>query len=204
MIEPYYEKIFGLTSINSDKVEIKLPLQNGGFWKREYNKSDLIQKIINDFKEENNEDFPEECMAYMKKKKESFKMNNEIGILLTNKEKSDLMFSKGKNDKTYHNIVLGEEKIPELIGKPFSEPFEVVVFHKNKKILKIQKYDQKIVNEEGLNNYGSSSTYCNGDNKIFISGGEKRNGNFVEKFWKINLENQEIETFPMAQKKIIV
>jgi hypothetical protein len=89
-----------------------LPLQNGGFWKREYNKSDLIQKIINDFKEENNEDFPEEYMAYMKKKNESFKMNNEIGILLINKEKSDLIFSKGKNDKTYHNIVLGEEKMP--------------------------------------------------------------------------------------------
>ena len=197
MIEYNNTKTMGITSIDNGKVEVKIPLTNGGFWEKEYNKSDLIQQLINDFKEENNEDIPEEYMNDWKEKNESFKMTDEIRTLVPNEINTCLVFSQ-----RVHNIVVGEEeKIPDFIGKPFSDPFEVIVFHKRDKSLKIQKYDYNTINEEGLNHYSSSSAYCNGDNNLFISGGEKRDGNIIEKFWKINLENQAIETFKMPPKK---
>ena len=76
MIEYNNAKTMGITSIDNEKVEIKIPLTNGGFWEKEYNKSDLIQQLINDFKEENNEDIPEEYMNDWKEKNESFKMTD--------------------------------------------------------------------------------------------------------------------------------
>ena len=53
-------------------------------------------------------------------------MTDEIRTLLPNEVNTSLIFSQGE-----HNIVLGEEEIiPDFIGKPFSDPFEVFVFHK--------------------------------------------------------------------------
>ena len=196
MIEYNNTKTMGITSIDNEKVEVKIPLTNGGFWEKEYNKSDLIQQLISDFKEENNEDIPEEYINNWKEKNESFRMTDEIRTLVPNEVNTCLVFSQ-----RVHNIVVGEETIPNFIGKPFSDPFEVFVFYKSDKSLKIQKYDSSKINEEGLNNYDSSSAYCNGDNNLFISGGEKRDGDIIAKFWKINLENQDIETFQMPSPK---
>mgnify|MGYP002624866185 CR=1 FL=1 len=52
-----------------------------------------------------------------------------------------------------------------------------------------------------LNDYGPSSAYCNGNNRLFISGGEKNNLNYNNKFWKINLDNQGIDFIEMEDKK---
>ena len=196
MIESDNTKTKGITSIDNEKVEIKIPLSNGSFWVKEYNKGDLIHQLIEDFKGENNEDIPEEYMNDWKEKNGSFKNTDEIRTLLPNEVNGSFIFSDRE-----HNIVLGKEIIPDLIGKPFSDPFEIFVFNKRDKSLKIQKYDYNKINEEGLNHYSSSSAYCNGDNNLFISGGEKRGGNIIAKFWKINLENQIIETFQMPPKK---
>ena len=196
MLESKIIGTMGITSIDNEKVEIKIPLRNGSFWEKEYNKSDLIQQLIDDFKEENNEDIPEEYMNNWKLKNVSFQGRDEIRALLPNEEKLSFIISQ-----RVQNIVLGDETIPDFIGKPFSDPFEICVFHKSDKSLKIQKYDYKTVSEKGLNNYDSSSAYCNGNNNLFISGGEKKDGNIVAKFWKINLESQEVEDFPMPPKK---
>ena len=196
MLEQDNIKTIGITSIDNEKVEIKIPLKNGSIWEKEYNKSDLIQQLMSDFKEENKEEIPEEYINAWKEKNDSFKETDEIRTLLPNEVNPSLILSQRE-----HNIVIGEEKIPDFIGKPFSDPFEVFVFNKRDKSLKIQKYDQKIIGKEGLANYGSSSAYCNGDNNLFISGGEKRDGNIIGKFWKIKLDSQTIETFHMPPKK---
>ena len=98
-------------------------------------------------------------------------------------------------------IIIEEEKIPDIIGKPFSDPFEVFAFKKSDKILKIQKYEKDLIEEKELNNYGSSSAYCNGNNNLYISGGEKKDYEDVNTFWKINLISQEIEKIQMIPKK---
>ena len=53
---------------------------------------------------------------------------------------------------------------------------------------------------EELNNYCSSSSYCNGNNMLFISGGENNDIN-VNKFWKIDLKIAEIQSINMSHKK---
>ena len=60
-------------------------------------------------------------------------------------------------------------------------------------MLKIQKYDQRKIQEKELDNFSSSSAYCNGNNYLFISGGVKNKNEIMKKFWKINLGNQMIE-----------
>ena len=98
-------------------------------------------------------------------------------------------------------LILKEEIIPELIGKPFNDPFEIFIFNKKNKILKIQKYDKNIIEKNNLDDYGISSSYCNGNNFLFISGGENKNLEISENFWKINLETQEIDSINMNPKK---
>ena len=53
-------KVKGIIQQQNDKVIIKIPLKNDGFWEKEYNQNDTIQKMINEFKEENGEELPEE------------------------------------------------------------------------------------------------------------------------------------------------
>ena len=135
----------------------------------------------------------------MPHKNQSLNFDDELKTLLAN-EVPTLILNHEEENKI--PIRIGEEEnIPELVGKPFIYPFEVFVFNKKDKILKIQKYAHETVEKENLDDYGSSSAYCNGKNYLFISGGEKNNMEIVDKLWKINLKNQEIEKFNMKPKK---
>ena len=98
-------------------------------------------------------------------------------------------------------LILKEEIIPDLIGKPFNDPFEIFIFSKKNKILKIQKYDKNIIEKNNLDDYGISSSYCNGNNYLFISGGENKNLEISGNFWKINLETLKIDSINMNPKK---
>ena len=60
----------------------------------------------------------------------------------------------------------------------------------------------KFENKElyGLNDYSPYTAYCNGDDKLYISGGEKGK-KYIEKFWKIDLNTLDIECCDMIPKK---
>ena len=170
-----HSKILGISQKDEEKVLITIPIKNGGFWEREYSKNDKIQNVIEDFKESNEEEFPREYLNDWESKVESLKMTDEIGKLLLNDISS--------NAKEMPSIVLDKEIIPEIIGKPFSEPFEIFIFNKKNKSLNIQKYEEDDINKFKLDDYNSSSSaYCNGNNRLFISGGEKNNPNYKNKF----------------------
>ena len=190
-----HSKILGVNLKNEEKVLITIPTKNGSLWEREYSKNDKIQNVIDDFKESNGEDFPRKYMNDWESKVEPLKMTDEIGKLLLNDIPSYI--------KEMPQIILEEEKeiIPDIIGKPFSEPFEIFIFNKKNKTLNIQKYEDDDINKFYLNDYDSSSSYCNGNNRLFISGGEKNNPNYRNIFWKINLFNQDIDFIEMEDKK---
>ena len=190
-------KTKGILLQSDDRVLIQISLKDGGFWEKEYNKTDIIQNVINDYKGQYNEEIPEEYMSDWKHKNQSLKMNDQIKTLLANEIPTIFIEHKDK----IKPLKLGDEIIPEIVGKPFNNPFEVFVFNKKDKILKIQKYDNELIKTEGLDNYGPSSAYCNGNNYLFISGGEAKNSEILKKFWKIKLDTQEIETFDMKEKK---
>ena len=166
----------------SNKILVKIPLKNGLFWEKEYSPNEIIKNVINDFKEQNQEEIPEEYIEDWKNKNKEMKMEDEIKTLLVKEV-----------------LIIGKDNIPDIIGKPFYRPFEIFAFNKKEKIFNIQKFDNKIIEKTGLKYFDDSSAYCNGNNNLFISGGD--NPKIIYKFWKINLLNKEIETITMEFSK---
>jgi hypothetical protein len=73
-----------------------------------------------------------------------------------------------------------------LVGKPLYDPFELVVLDISNKKLSI---DSSITNQK-LKSFNILSTYCNAQNKLFISGGDFEASNV---FCIIDLINKNIE-----------
>ena len=183
-------KTLGIEPKNEEKVFIKIPLENGGFWEREYFQNDLIGNVINDFKAENHVDIPQDYFMDWNCKNKSLKMTDKIKTLIV-PEIPTICFNAEMKKKPLE--IQEEEIIPKIVAKPFSNPFEIFLFNKRDKILKIQTFDENTIENLSLNDYNSSSTYCNGNNNLFISGGEKRNNEIINKFWEIDLENNFIK-----------
>ena len=182
-----------------NKVFIKIPLENGGFWQKEYFQNDLIGNVVNDFKAENHVDIPQDYFLDWNFKNKSLKMTDKIKTLL-NQEIPTVCINQVIKKKPIK--INYEDNIPDLVGKPFNDPFEVFLFTKEDKSLKIQTYDPITVNNLNLNYYSPSSSYCNGNNHLFISGGEDKNGEIIDNFWEIDLRNQNIaEPIKIPPKK---
>ena len=182
-------KTLGIEPQNNDKVLIKIPLESGVFWEREYLQNDLIGTVVNDFKKENNVDIPKDYMMDWSCKNKSLKMTDKIKTLIV-QEVPTIFFNPEMKKKPLQ--IQEEEIIPQVVGKPFSNPFEIFLFKKSDKLLKIQTYDENIINKVGLNNYSPSSSYCNGNNQLFISGGENDDCEMINKLWQIDLVNNSI------------
>ena len=192
-------KTLDIETKNDNKVYIKIPLENGGFWQKEYYQNDLIEKVIQDFKAENHVDIPQDYFMDWNFKNKSLKMTDKIKTLL-NQEIPTVCINQVLKKKPIK--INNDEIIPDLIGKPFNDPFEVFLFAKDDKSLKIQTYDSITVNNLSLNDYSPSSAFCNGNNHLFISGGQKKNGDIIDNFWEIDLKNQNIaEPMKIPPKK---
>ena len=188
-----------IESKNDDKVIIKIPLETGGIWQKEYDQNDIIENVIKDFKSENNIDLPQDYFIDLNYRNQSLKITDKIKSLLIHEIPTVYINQVIKKIPLKIN---NDDIIPDLIGKPFNEPFEVFLFSKNDKSLKIQIYDSRIINNLNLNNYSSSSAYCNGNNHLFISGGEKKSGEIIDNLWEIDLKNQNIaEPVKISPKK---
>ena len=187
-----YDKIktLDIKSKNDEKVFIKIPLESGGFWQKEYYQNDVIENVINDFKTENHTDIPQDYFLDWHFNNRSLKMSDKLKTLI-NQEIPTVCINKVVKKKPLK--LSKEEIITDVVGKPFSNPFEVILFRKKDKSLTIQTYDPSTISNLLLNNYSpSSSSYCNGNNHLFISGGEKTNGEIIDDFWEIDLNEQNI------------
>ena len=174
----YKTKNFEIKRISNEKVLIKIPTQNK-VWEKEYELNAPINQIFFDFKAQNGIDMPDELCKYLKINKDSLDLNYKI-----------------------KNFFDNENSISNLVGKPFNNPFEVFVFNRNTKLLNIQTFDDRQINSLGLNHYGPSSAYCNGNNHLYISGGETSKNEINNTFFDINLENNDIEgPYKISPKK---
>ena len=171
-------------------ITVLIPL-NSGFWEKPYNIKTPLNQIASDFKEENN-------MNVIKKNyfiEWSFK-NNPIemdakplkSLLNANEDLNTIHIAQeikpipGMEDSEI------DEKI-ELVGKPFSEPFEIFSFETKKKIIRTKLYNQEKIREIKLDKYGIDSAYCNGNNHLFISGGVDHDTNeVIDLFWEIDIQ----------------
>ena len=176
----------GFEPKNDERVFVKIPVENKGFWEKEYSQNDLIGNVINDFKAENNVDIPKEYIMDWNYKNKSLKMTDPIKSLLVH-EIPTICFNPEMKKKPL--TIQESDIIPQVVGKPFNNPFEIFVFKKSDKVLKIKTYEENVVNKLGLNEYDSSSAYCNGNNKLFISGGETKDSEIINKLWAIDLND---------------
>ena len=172
---------------SNNKALIKIPLETGGFWQKEYLQDDLIETVVQDYKIENNIDLPQEYFLEWYFKNKSIKMTDKIKNLL-NQEIPTICINQVIIKSPLQ--ISNEEIISDIIGKPFNNPFEIFLFTKEDKSLKIQTYDPIMINNFSLNNFSPSSAYCNGNNHLFISGGENKNGEIIDDFWEIDLKTQ--------------
>ena len=93
--------------------------------------------------------------------------------------------------KSGFKIYNDDDIIPEIIGRPYNNPFEIFIFDKKEKNIKIQTYEEKIIKKTKLDDYNEvSSAYCNGNNYLYISGGETKNYEIINKLWKIDLKKK--------------
>ena len=182
-------EIIGFDSNYNNRVLIKIPIDTGDFWQKEYNQNDLIGQIARDFKSDNHIDTPDDYFIDFYFQNKELKLNDPIKSLM-NYEIPTLYINQIIKKKPL-KLNLGQEYIyPDLVGRPYFQPFEVFLFSREDKSLKIQLYDEDIINNLFLNEFCSSSAYCNGNNHLFISGGERDNGELIDNFWEIDLKEQ--------------
>ena len=180
-----------ITRKSNDFIIVQITSDDNALWKKEYSRETKIQKLYEDYEQETNMDFPNEIKNILKSQRDRNVTIEEETLMnyVNNYEEDNESFNK-----TY-NI-----EIPEIIGKPFSNPFALFTYIKKEKAIKLLKFgNNNILNE--LNDFSSSSAYCNGNNKLFISGGENSQGEYVKKFWIIDLKTSEIESNYMIPKK---
>ena len=177
--------------LNDGYVKVIINQDTNEIWEETYEKEDQIKTMIDSYESKTNNEFPKALLNKIKSSKDKNVTNNEEQLInyITGYEEKNFVLDQ--NEDTY---------IPDIIGKPFENPFSVITYIKREKAFKFLKFTGNDDLQE-LENYGPSSAYCNGNNILFISGGEKNDGDYLNKFWKIDLTNAEIETSDMASKK---
>ena len=169
---------------------MRIPLKDGTFWQKEFNQNDTIEKVAQDFKKENNIEIPKDCFMGWNCKNHQIEMTDKLKSLL-NYQIPTLCINP--EIKRRPLTIENREINPSEVGKPFNNPFEIYVFNKEDKTLKIQNYPHQLICNKGLEIFNNTSAYCNGENHLYISGGENENYGICEKLWDINLNTQEIK-----------
>ena len=149
-----------------------------------------------------NEEILENELNQPETNKEILRSNNYGNLEFDNQEKKDIL--KTNQDIKYINLPYGngsiidnklknndnEEYIPSSIGKLIFDPLSLFVYDSKKNSFHVQKFDLTLNNFEELNN---SSSCCNGDNKLFVSGGNTNTGEIINKLWIFDLDDYNIE-----------
>ena len=174
-----------------DFITVQINLDGKMTWNKEYSKETKIKQMYEDYEQEVRSEFPKEIKSVLKSLKDKD---------VTIEEEPLLNYANGYEEDNTAFSKINNLEIPEIIGKPFSNPFTVFNYIKKEKALKVLKFGNNSKLNE-LDDYNSSSAYCNGNNKLFISGGEKNKGEYTEKFWIIDLKTAEIESNDMIPKK---
>ena len=161
--------------------------------KKKPNPNPVQNSVKEDLKNEENKgnimtDLKPEIYPIIDTNKEEFKISNNntnnndqenIELLGTQNDEQKLRsinnLKNSNNNNNNNNLLIidNEEYNPDYIGKLCFEPLLLFIYECKKKSFQVKKYEQSLYNFDKLNN---TSSYCNGDNKLFISGGIDNNG----------------------------
>ena len=171
--------------INKTKVNVKIPVNKNKIWQKEYNHNQFIGEIINDYINENKLNLSLDLFNELRCFKYRVSKEDKISTLLPIDDESEVteLQTSNNNNKTI-DLSHIDEKYTEIMGKPFFSPFEILCFYKNERKFRILNYNDDLIEKIGINKYDNTSSYCNGWNHIYISGGV----NCLTKLWDINLK----------------
>ena len=198
--------ILGNSSIevenSNGKVLIVVPLEDGKRWIKEYDKDVEINQIVEDFKNEKKMELPNNINLDLKCNNNPLDLDEKIETLISKvhptvflnldiEQKSLELINENEEDE--NNFDLND------VAKPFKSPFEVYAFSKRNKGFQILNFDKNEIKNSNIEKYNLTSAYCNGNNHLFISGGE--NSMNINKFWEINLQTNSIEAYDLPSMK---
>ena len=169
------------------KINVIIPLEEGKNWEKEFDKDEKIQKIVDEFRIENNK--PEEFFMQLKHNNNIVNLEDPIETLISNNDTKIILNINLEKD----NLDSGNANKFELIGKPLSNPFQVQVYNRNNNQIKLINFDKNEIVNNKIENYSIDSAYCNGNDHLYISGGENKNNLILNDFWDIDLKNKKIE-----------
>jgi hypothetical protein len=188
---------------SNGKVLIVVPLEDGSKWIKEYDKDEQISQIVDDFKNENNMNLPNNIILDWKFNDEPLDLEAKIQTLIPKihptvflnldieQKNLNLMTEENEDEENKNGI--------KDIAKPFKSPFEVYVFNKYNRGFQILNFDKNEIKKSEIDKYNLTSAYCNGNNHLFISGGENSLNN--NRFWDIDLQTNQIKTFNLPSLK---
>lgn len=165
---------------------IIIPL-NSGQWEKSYNAQESLSQIPIDFKRENS--IPENIKIDFIYKNKILNMDaTKIDSLIENNSKEITIY----HQITDPNYVIINEDTTNFFAKPFYSPFELIILNKKNKNFISYSFDEDTIQEKLLYKCNKTSSYCNGNNYLFISGGVDSQHKPIKIFWSINLENFDV------------
>ena len=171
------------------------------FFHKSYKVNTSFSTILEEFKYFINLEYTN----HNKKKNQEFILNQlkyfdkEHNEINQESKLENLLSAPNEQELNIYIEVLGLLKLPEYFDKYIYEnikflgvPFKSSEFTLFKYIINDNKFQNVILNGELVNNFSLTSSYCNGINELFIYNGGI-NQELLGNFWKINLNNDEIE-----------
>ena len=214
---PHFKPVLSFTpNDNTDNVKISIPLPSGAKWESSFPKDTPIQQIISDFESQN----PLLNTSHQKLK---WKHNNTDLNLTTPIESFiplSLCINHNNNDpikipldisyeicidennemlNNNNTSLIAHNASAVYYGIPLQNPFEVFVFSTQTGCFSLLTTNQQEIASIGLNKYSRLSAYCNGENMLYISGGECCDTKeLLDDLWIVELTNGSIEQLPNA------
>ena len=159
-------------NIKKEEKNIKVVISKiNGTWEKIYNSETPLNKIANDFKLDNNMNLIQKnYYIEFYYNNEPIEMNSsplksliteDISIIYITQEIKSI--SDTESSEEGENI--------SIIGKPFSDPFQIITFEAKSKKFKTLFLDKDKLKKNGFDKFGIDSAYCNGHNNLYISGG---------------------------------
>ena len=150
--------------------------------------------LIEDFESNIKDPQIKSKIEYNFKKK---KVNKKDRIIDINKVEKNTKLIEIDVSLDFTELKIPKNKLKETnrinkIIKPESNPFHLISYSPNESNINLETYSQKEILEYSLNDFSEKSAYCNSNDTLFISGGEK-NGKPINDFWTIGHNRKILE-----------
>ena len=196
-----------IENIEEKKIKVEIPLINGS-WEKIYNIETPLNKVSSDFILENNMNSKHDNHYIV------FYYNNETIEMNSSPLKSLIISDISIIHITYQIKDIDDTESSEenefisIVGKPFSDPFQIITFSIKSKKFKTLFLDRRKFKQNGFDKFGIDSAYCNGNNYLYISGGTNPTTNkTMGLFYAINLKkviiNEPINMIPKKNHSMI-